>query len=571
MKKLYIIVFALALSIFAPTTILAGQTFDIGNTHSLAIAPDGTLWSWGNCLLSDATADDLLIPIHILDDVTAVSLGDFHAMAIRGNGTLFAWGSNSHGQLGRGENSDHITTPTWIMSYVTYVSAGFTHTAAIRKDNSLWTWGNNRYGQLGNNSFFTRTPQRIMDDVIAVSAGLYQTFAITDDGNLWGWGSNHNGQITGASTENPAILEPVFIMDNVVAIESTGAQTFAIRSDGSLWGWGDNGRNFLGIGITDEDYTPPVKIMDDVIAIASSGAVTLAITSDYALWGWGLDLYELATNQATAGRIPFAMLSQTDEFYDNLTITNPTKLAQDVIAVSTSVFNAMFQKQDGSIWAWGNNINGQIGNGTTTDQPYPIPVFNHENTKSTYTMRPLVHFSQQDVRWANDMFGGFTMGDGGCGPTSIAMVASTLHGTQVLPSEVAAWGQRFYVPGVGASHALFTSQATQDRFNLTYRAISIHDDDAILAALRDGAMIITSVQSSRSPNARAGNQGIFNPVGLGGHIAVIYGITPDNQILLTSPRFDIIEQPTTLDIIRRELHSGVGVFWTYTANDNEKR
>ena len=123
--------------------------------------------------------------------------------------------------------------------------------------------------------------------------------------------------------------------------------------------------------------------------------------------------------------------------------------------------------------------------------------------------------------------------------------------------------------GVGAAHALFTSEATQNHFGLNYRAISIHDDDAILEALRGGAMIITSVQSSRSPNARAGNQGIFNPDGLGGHIAVIYGATPEGNVLVASPRVDLSENTYgwPLDVVRRELHSGINIFWTYTARE----
>ena len=179
----------------------------------------------------------------------------------------------------------------------------------------------------------------------------------------------------------------------------------------------------------------------------------------------------------------------------------------------------------------------------------------------------LIHYSQSDPRWADVMFGSFTMAQGGCGPTALAMVASTLSGTEVLPSYVADWGSRFYTEGVGVSHALFTGASTHNHFGLNYQAINIHSDYAILAALRNGAMIITSVQSGASSNAREGNLGIFNPSGLGGHIVVIHGATPHGNVFVTSPRYDFSENTEgwPLDTVRQELHRGINVFWTYTA------
>ncbi|MCL2574118.1 MAG: stalk domain-containing protein [Defluviitaleaceae bacterium] len=197
-----------------------------------------------------------------------------------------------------------------------------------------------------------------------------------------------------------------------------------------------------------------------------------------------------------------------------------------------------------------------------------IPIFEPQTTETDSNV--IVSFSQRDPRWADHMFGSFTMAEGGCGPTSVAMIVSTLHGTEVLPDYVATWGSRFYVEGIGASHALFTSPAMHEHFNLEYQAISIHNDEEILEALHSGAMIITSVQSTQSPNAKSGNQGIFNPQGLGGHIAVVHGVTPEGNVLVTSPRIDLSEytEGWSLDVVRQELHSGIGIFWTFTANVN---
>ncbi|MDR2167570.1 MAG: hypothetical protein LBE35_06955 [Clostridiales bacterium] len=184
------------------------------------------------------------------------------------------------------------------------------------------------------------------------------------------------------------------------------------------------------------------------------------------------------------------------------------------------------------------------------------------------TNQGLVYFSQRDPRWADVMFGSFTMAQGGCGPTAIAMVASTLGGREILPCYVANWGGRFYIAGIGSSHAIFTSQSTHDHFGLNYRAIPINNDAEIAEALRSGAMIITSVQSQNSPAAHSGNQGIFtiNPDGMGGHIVVIYGITDCGNVLVASSlREDLAKnvEGWPLSTLRREMHSGVGVFWVF--------
>ena len=188
-------------------------------------------------------------------------------------------------------------------------------------------------------------------------------------------------------------------------------------------------------------------------------------------------------------------------------------------------------------------------------------------TAASDTTFDLIHYSQNDPRWADMMFGSFTMAQGGCGPTALAMVASTLSGTEVLPSYVATWGSRFYTEGVGVSHALFTGASTHNHFGLNYQALNIYSDYAILEALRGGAKIITSVQSSTGSNAREGNRGIFNPSGLGGHIVVIHGVTPYGNVFVTSPRYDFSENTEgwPLDVVRQELHRGINIFWTYTA------
>ena len=196
-----------------------------------------------------------------------------------------------------------------------------------------------------------------------------------------------------------------------------------------------------------------------------------------------------------------------------------------------------------------------------------------KSVEATETNRPsLVRYYQRDSRWATIPFGSFSLARGGCGPTAVAMVVSTLRNTEVLPCYVATWGSRFYVEGVGSAHALFTSSVTHNHFGLNYRAIPISNDAEILEALRGGAMMITSIQSTNSPNAREGNQGLFtiNPDGEGGHIAILHGATEDGNILVASSFREDLGEDTegwSLDTVRQEIHSGINVLWTFTVDE----
>jgi len=192
---------------------------------------------------------------------------------------------------------------------------------------------------------------------------------------------------------------------------------------------------------------------------------------------------------------------------------------------------------------------------------------------SQATTRTVVRYYQRDPRWRNVPFGSFTVGSGGCGPVAIAMVVSTLRGVEVLPCYVATWGRRFYVDGIGSAHAMFTHRDMHNHFGLNFRSIHISNEAEILDALRNGAMIITSVQSRNSPSARPQTQGLFTiiPNGIGGHFAVLHGVTPQGNILVETPiRADVGENADgwPLNQIINEMHRNVNELWVFTVNEN---
>ncbi|MCL1859732.1 MAG: hypothetical protein FWF92_10945 [Oscillospiraceae bacterium] len=350
-------------------------SISVSQYHNLATKNDGSLWAWGwnyYGQLGDGTTDRQSIPVKIMDGVMAACAGDNHSLAIKSDGSLWTWGLNNYGQLGDGTTEDKLT-PIKIMDDVTAVNAGGGYSLAIKSDGSLWTWGLNYYGRLGDGTTEDKlTPIKIMDDVKEAIAGNKHSLAIKNDGSLWAWGNNNFGSLgDGTIGTNESKSTPVKIMDDVIAIsaggQNNGDHSFAIKSDGSLWAWGNNSYGQLGNGEI-KDYNPtPVKIMDGVMAISAGDLHSFAIKNDGSLWGWGNN---------SGGRLGDGTFTIPDK--ENNDKTTPIKIMDDVTAISAGP-HSLAIKNDGSLWVWGINMYGSLGDGTDEDRETPVKIMDGMN------------------------------------------------------------------------------------------------------------------------------------------------------------------------------------------------
>ena len=200
------------------------------------------------------------------------------------------------------------------------------------------------------------------------------TVVVDEEGGLWTWGYGMWGNnIFGENI--PEISQvPVKIMDDVVAVSLTASRsggsdvppsaTAAVQADGSLWLWGDTG---LGDGRShfDSHSGVPVKVMDDAAAVSLGTNSVAVIKTDGSLWTWG---------ENSAGQLGNGGEADYDSGWGWKEQTVPVKIMDDVTAVSVGESNVAAVKTDGSLWMWGSNHCGQLGNGSTEPSGVPVKV-----------------------------------------------------------------------------------------------------------------------------------------------------------------------------------------------------
>ena len=251
-----------------------------GGYHTAAIKTDGTLWAWGYNFygqIGDGFSADRLTPRQVgtATNWKQVSTGDFFTAAVKTDGTLWAWGDNSTGQLGDNTTTARVTPRQEITSSTNWkqVDCGASHTVAIKIDGTLWCWGYNRFGQIGDNtagsgvspnSNTRSTPRQVgtATNWKQVNGLVYTTSAITTNGFLYSWGQNLYGQVGDNTTNDRSTprLEATFSSNWRTLGGHNSFHNSAIKTDGTLWLWGRNNFGQLGNNTTTNRSFPIQEI-----------------------------------------------------------------------------------------------------------------------------------------------------------------------------------------------------------------------------------------------------------------------------------------------------------------------
>jgi alpha-tubulin suppressor-like RCC1 family protein len=272
------------------------------NSASLALEPDASLWSWGQ-FSGDGSAQPRSYPLALgtIQDPISVSAGDGHASVLARNGVVWLWGQNQDGQLGDG---------------TTY--------------NTNW-------------------PKPILSNVIAIKTGGFHTIALSENGTITSWGQNSYGQLGNGDTRSSALPVEVNTLTAVMQIAAGYERSVALKSNGTVWAWGFVRENQ---GQTPTFDSTPVQVsgLTAVTAIAAGRSHAAAVKSDGTVWAWGSNEYGQLGNASVTGYT-----------------ANPVQVSNisNAVSVSLTYDHTLVLRSDGTVWAWGANDVGQLGDGTT--------------------------------------------------------------------------------------------------------------------------------------------------------------------------------------------------------------
>ncbi len=245
------------------------ESVSAGESHSLAIKTDHSMWAWGNGAdrrLGTGNASDRDVPVRIAYDNSGpgdcvgicpagwkfVSAGSNFSLAIGTDDSLWSWGDANNGRLGHGENGHK---PAKVVGSWKMVSAGNQHSLGIKKlDDSLWAWGSRAYGKVGDNSSsgdaLSPVPIQVSTTWQSISAGFNHSLGVRMDGTLWAWGRNIHGQLGSADDSAPHPLpEQIGLSTDWKFVSAGNAHGLALKTNGAnqeLWSWGYNGNGQVG-------------------------------------------------------------------------------------------------------------------------------------------------------------------------------------------------------------------------------------------------------------------------------------------------------------------------------------
>jgi alpha-tubulin suppressor-like RCC1 family protein len=251
------------------------------------------------------------------------------------------------------------TVPTLATNTATRIASSCAANSSlfIESDGSLWAMGDlTGFLTLTSESF--RPGEIVASNVTAAAAGEEYCLFVKSDGSAWGLGNNSLGGLGLTNLANAAATEPTQIpLTNVVAVAAGFGHSLFLESDGSLWGVGDDTEGQLGDGgfyfsVPDGPFQLEKVVSCGVTKVVAGSDFSLFLKSDGSLWGMGDNSW---------GQLGDGNLDPYNEFaYTNL----PEQIvASNVTAIAAGCAHSLFLKSDGSLWAMGMNLSGQLGDG----------------------------------------------------------------------------------------------------------------------------------------------------------------------------------------------------------------
>ena len=323
--------------------------------------------------------------------------GNGYSLALSADGTVYTWGRNEYGQLGNGVTATNSPVPVAVKTAgtpmegktIVQISAKVWYALALASDGTVYSWGFNSWGQLGNGTSGTannasapvavKTAGTPMEGktIVQVAAGATHSLALATDGTIYAWGKNEYGQLGNDSTTNSPV--PVAVktagtpMDGktIIQIHAGYEHSLALASDGTVYAWGRNNSGQLGKNDATDTHIPAAV---QTLGTPMAGKVIVQLAAgnsqSMALASDGT-VYTWGWNQY--GQLGNG--TTTNSRIPVAVVTTGTPLAGKTISqIAAGNAHALAMTDDGAIYSWGWNQYGQLGNNSTINSSLPVIV-----------------------------------------------------------------------------------------------------------------------------------------------------------------------------------------------------
>ena len=350
----------------------------VGSFYACALTPEGGVKCWGrqssgklgNNSVSNA---NILYPVNVvgrdtdgtpggdgvLSEIVQISADGSHTCALNSLGNVLCWGSGNSGQLGHnatedssfpvqvmGPDTNSDQSGDGLLSDIVQVSTGGPHTCALNSSGNVLCWGHNTYGELGDDSTDDRSyPAFVvasegsttpLSGIVQLSAGFYHTCALTSAGTVLCWGYGAYGQL--GSSDQTAYNNND---DTYDGINRDAPRSVLTESGGSS--------------------------LSGIAQVASGSLHTCALTLEGRVKCWGAS-YDgaLGDHGGVTGNRSYFPVDVVGE--------NGSGLLSDIVQISLGNKYACALNVQDKVWCWGHGQYGKLGNGSTGNKNYPVPV-----------------------------------------------------------------------------------------------------------------------------------------------------------------------------------------------------
>lgn len=351
------------------------RSISAGTMHACDIASGGIVWCWGlngaeGRLGSPQLGETVMsnVPTKLPGNLRFAQLSTYgrHTCGITVDGKAYCWGYNGWGALGSGSNATESPTPMAVAGNIAFrsISAGSDHTCGVSTMNQAYCWGNNAWRQLGNGgSAFSGTPSLVAGGLAfaKITAGTGFSCGISTGGATYCWGANSIGQIGDGgkiSYGNAFVALPQQVVGGKAfqSVTLGGQFACAVTTTGEGYCWGSNNSK-LGNGPSGIDSSSPVQVAGGLLfqSISAGYGHSCGVTNSQQVYCWGINGSGQLGSGVANGSTPVRAGS-----------IQAIEVAASGIGTGSGAHSCAISANRLTVWCWGRNDTGQLGNGATT-------------------------------------------------------------------------------------------------------------------------------------------------------------------------------------------------------------